>query len=95
MAVDTQAKRMSALNFGQTDSMVMPISDGDVDAADKQWLWGFYSGIVTDIATEDVCLTFSSVTTIPSITGYTQSYTSIGATADSHTSLVGGASSGC
>ena len=95
MAVDTLNKRKSALNFGRFNSVVLPTADSSVDAADKQWLWGLYSGIATEVAAEDICIGFSSVTTRPSITAFTRSCPSISATTTSQTSITGEASSGC
>ena len=95
MAVDSLDKRKSALNFGRFNSVVLPTADSDVDAADKQWLWGLYSGIATAITAEDICMAFSSVTTCPSITAFAQSCPSVSAKASSRTSIRGDVDSGC
>ena len=46
MAVDTKAKRMSAINFCNPFDDVLPDVGATVDAADMQHLWGLYSGIL-------------------------------------------------
>lgn len=46
MAIDTAAKQMSMLNFGDgTNIYVLPIPDGAYDSADRQHLLDLYSGI--------------------------------------------------
>ena len=46
MAIDTAAKQMSMLNFGDGSNIhVLPIPDGAYDSADWQHLLGLYSGI--------------------------------------------------
>ena len=47
MAVDTPAKRASAMNFGEFD-LVMPIPSAGIDQGDRQHLCGIYSGILAD-----------------------------------------------
>lgn len=47
MAIDTAAKQMSMLNFGDGNNlMVLPIPDGAYGAADWQHLLDLYSGIL-------------------------------------------------
>ncbi len=48
MAVDTKDKRMSAFNYCDPFDHILPDVDGTVDAADRQHLWGMYSGILAD-----------------------------------------------
>lgn len=45
MAIDTAAKQMSMLNFGDGRSRVLPIPDGAYDGPDRAHLLGLYSGI--------------------------------------------------
>lgn len=49
MAVDSKAKRSSALNFGWGDD-TLPESDGSVAQADRQQLLGMYGGILASAA---------------------------------------------
>lgn len=44
MAIDTRAKRLSALNFSSMDDL-LPDASGEVDASAKATLLGLYSGI--------------------------------------------------
>ena len=46
MAIDTAAKRLSALNFGR--GILLPAPDGTIDAGDKATLLNLYSGIALD-----------------------------------------------
>lgn len=46
MAVDTAAKRMSALNVGR--GILLPKPDGSIDSSDRQTLSNLYSGIPAD-----------------------------------------------
>lgn len=45
MAVDTRAKRSSAMNFGVWD-LTLPEADSAVGQADRQQLCGMYGGIL-------------------------------------------------
>jgi len=49
MAIDTAAKRASALSFFQLGCL-LPIPDGTIGQGDRQHLAGFYSGILAGIA---------------------------------------------
>ena len=52
MAIDTKAKRMSAMNFGDgTTVHLLPESDGTIDPDDQQHLLDCYSGILFDPVT--------------------------------------------
>lgn len=42
MAIDTAAKRASALGFGMPPGVVLPVPDGTVSAADRAQLTGGY-----------------------------------------------------
>jgi hypothetical protein len=48
MAIDTQAKRMSAMDLGIPWRRVLPIADGAIIGADMQHFLGLYSGIAAD-----------------------------------------------
>lgn len=49
MAIDTAAKRSSALNFGDGTTLhLLPFPDGTIDGGDKQHLLDCYSGIAFD-----------------------------------------------
>lgn len=45
MAIDTAAKRASALNFG-SENYILPPPDGTIGQADRQSLVNFYGGIL-------------------------------------------------
>ncbi len=49
MAVDTAAKRASAMAFGMPLLGPLPIPDASVDQGDRQHLLGCYSGIDTSV----------------------------------------------
>lgn len=46
MAIDTAAKRLSALNFGR--GILLPAPDGTIDAGDKATLLNLYNGFALD-----------------------------------------------
>ncbi len=46
MAIDTAAKRLSALNFGR--GILLPFPDGTIDSGDKATLLNLYRGIALD-----------------------------------------------
>lgn len=45
MAIDTRAKRSSAIGVGVPVPSTLPDADGTVAATDRQWLAWLYSGI--------------------------------------------------
>jgi len=45
MAVDTAAKRYSAMNLCDPIGVLLPAPDGTVDGGDRESLLGLYSGI--------------------------------------------------
>ncbi len=50
MAIDTAAKQMSMLNFGDGNTLtVLPIPDGGYVAADWQHLLDLYSGVLPGV----------------------------------------------
>lgn len=58
MAIDTAAKQMSMLNFGDgRTAIVLPIPDGAYDSADRQHLLDCYSGIAFAAAAATAIIT--------------------------------------
>lgn len=57
MAIDSAAKQMSMLNFGDgTNLTVLPIPDGAYSSSDRQHLLDLYSGIAFGGGTRRVVL---------------------------------------
>lgn len=54
MAIDTAAKRASTFNFCNPFDAVTPIPDASIVAADRQHLWGLYSGISISVLITNV-----------------------------------------
>ena len=49
MAIDTRAKRSSAIGVGLPVPSMLPDADGTVVATDRQWLTWLYSGIAAAV----------------------------------------------
>lgn len=67
MAIDTAAKRLSALNFGR--GILLPAPDGTIDAGDKATLLNLYRGIALDPPVVDVGGGLSPVAGLSAIDG--------------------------
>lgn len=49
MAIDTAAKRLSALDFGEGMAPGLPMPDGSVDEGDRYHLAWLYSGFAPEL----------------------------------------------
>lgn len=56
MALDTENKRLSAINSRSTGRRTLPLADGTIDQSDRLWLLRLYSGIsAQNVAVPDLC----------------------------------------
>lgn len=54
MAIDTRAKRQSALNFGGRPWVCLPEADGSIDQDDRQHMLMMYGGILVGAVAETI-----------------------------------------